>query len=98
MSDETKHEQLANPDDVESLDFATPTAAALSNSMSQEDTHALSLAKMQTAHANAEAKAAVSQAENMKLAQDNLVLRMALKYGLKDKDIINDNGTIERKS
>ena len=57
----------------------------------------LDLLKSKRELAVAKANAAVSQSEAAELNYSNLVLRLALKYQLREGDILNDDGTLVRK-
>jgi len=64
--------------------------------LSEQDKHALDLVKMKRALALANAEKALAQNESAELAYNNLVLQISFKYGLKEKDLINEQGEIIR--
>jgi len=58
------------------------------------DRMALELAKSKRQTALAEAKTALAQNENAELAYKYVVLQLYMKYGLSERDAINENGEI----
>lgn len=62
------------------------------------DKSVLDLAKARRETALEKAKTALAQSEVSELAYNNVILQLAIRYHLVDGDIINDDGTIKRKS
>jgi len=69
-----------------SIDTPTP-----SEFISEEDRHVLDLIKMKRA-------LAASNVEKIDLQYNNIVLQLTIKYGLKEKDGITEQGAIVRTS
>lgn len=66
--------------------------------ISDPDKAVLDAAKMKRENALLQSKLALANQENADLHYNNAILRLALSYGLKDGDIIEENGVIQRKS
>lgn len=64
--------------------------------LSEQDKHALDLVKMRKALALANAEKALAQNESAELQYNNVVLQLSFKYGLKEKDVITEQGEIKR--
>lgn len=64
--------------------------------LSDQDKHALDLVKMRKALALANAEKALAQNESAELQYNNVVLQLSFKYGLKEKDVITEQGEIKR--
>jgi hypothetical protein len=62
------------------------------------DKSVLEIIKLKREVALAHAKTALAQSESAELAYNNVVLQLAMRYRLSDGDVINDDGTIQRKS
>lgn len=74
---------------VSTLPNATVDMAAKPEFISDEDRHTLDMIKMKRA-------LAIANAEKSELAYSNLVLQLTLKYSLKEKDVITEQGEILR--
>jgi hypothetical protein len=66
--------------------------------LTAEDKAVLDAAKTKRELALANANLAVAKGESADLAHNNIVLRLAIKYSLRDGDLINEDGTITRKT
>lgn len=64
--------------------------------LSQEDKYNLDIAKLNEVISRLNAEKAVALNDASKLKYDNLVLQLALKYSMKDKDVITEQGEIIR--
>lgn len=64
--------------------------------LSEQDKSALDNAKFKKTLALANAEKALAQNEAAGLLFDNLILQLTIKYGLKEKDIITEQGEIVR--
>lgn len=62
--------------------------------LAETDRLALELAKSKRQTALAEAKTALAQNENAELAYKYIVLQLYMKYGLTERDAINESGEI----
>jgi hypothetical protein len=62
--------------------------------LAEVDRLALDLAKSKRQTALAEAKTALAQNENAELAYKYVVLQLYMKYGLSERDAINESGEI----
>lgn len=76
---------------VPTVESATPT-----EKIADVDRLALELAKSKRETALAEAKTALANNEKADLAYRYVVLQIYLKYGMTDKDALNENGEIVR--
>lgn len=87
---------------VAALDSPNDLIASLSENavekLSDADRSTLDAAKMKRELALANAKTALAQSENAELSYNNIVLQLALKYKLSNGDMINEDGTINRKN
>lgn len=86
----TKESTLASVAAAEA-DVATP------ESLSESDKGLVDNTKLKRELALERVKNALSQSENSELLYNNIILQLALKYNLKEGDIINEDGTIKRK-
>lgn len=66
--------------------------------LADADKTLLDTAKLKREQALMAAKLSVSQSESADLSYQNLVLQLALKYNLKEGDLIEESGQITRKS
>lgn len=66
--------------------------------ISAEDKAALDTVKAKRENALLHSKLALASQENSDLQYNNTVLQLALRYGLKDGDVIEENGDIKRKT
>lgn len=94
---------IAENTDTNAVNNADTLVETLSGSndvekLADPDKTTLDTAKMKRELALANAKTALAQSENAELSYNNVVLQLALKYKLANGDIINEDGTIERKS
>lgn len=84
--------------ELKPLDAPTATASLIEMTVKMSDTDrmVLELAKSKRQVALAEAKTALAQNENAELSYKYVVLQLYMKYGLTEKDAINENGEIIR--
>lgn len=73
-----------------------PAIVKTAESISESDKATLDIAKMKQEVALANTKAALSQSELSKVAYDNIILQLALKYKMSHGDKIEENGQITR--
>jgi hypothetical protein len=66
--------------------------------LSAEDKAVFDTAKTKRELALTNASLAVAKGESADLIHQNVILRLAIKYNLKDGDLINEDGSITRKS
>jgi hypothetical protein len=78
----------------EKVEVVTPE---LPNKLTEEDRFALEAVKHRKALALKEAEKAIAQNEAAEATYKVVVLQIAMKYNLKDADVINDDGSIVRK-
>ena len=74
-------------ENVQEVEMGTPRLVEV-------DRMALELAKSRRQTALAEAKTALAQNDNAELSYKYVVLQLYMKYGLSDRDAINENGEI----
>jgi hypothetical protein len=70
--------------------------AATKEFLSENDKHALDLIKLKRALSAATAEKVLAQNEVTELTYTNLLLKLSMKYGLKEKDLITEQGEIIR--
>lgn len=94
-----------NTDSVQQSDSAPATDAPtppmnvqVVERLTDADKNALDMIKVKRELALANAKAALAQSESAELSYNNLVLQLAMRYRLFDGDLINEDGSIVRKS
>ena len=87
MSKETKSKKLEPTNGAEVM-------PAIQNKLSDTDKMFLDLAKAKRETALAEAKTALAQHEKAELTYKYIVLQIYMKYGLTEKDALNENGDI----
>lgn len=92
MSKEKKASVQAVPQQVELP--APPAAEAPLPRLLEVDRLALELAKSKRQTALAEAKTALANNDNAELSYKYVVLQLYMKYGLTDRDAINEAGEI----
>lgn len=69
---------------------------SITESLSDVDKGLIDNIKLKRELALERAKNALSQSENAELHYNNIILQLAMKYGLKEGDIIAEDGTIKR--
>lgn len=70
--------------------------ADLPESLSELDKGLVDNTKLKRELALERVKNALSQSENAELLYNNIILQLAMKYSLKEGDIITEDGTIKR--
>lgn len=98
MTKEKKANQLVNMPAMPPAASAPPMKMEVVERLVDADKSALDLAKARRETALEKAKTALAQSENSELAYNNVILQLALRYHLVDGDIINDDGSIKRKT
>ena len=84
---------------LKSVDAPSPAHQAMpTDVLSAQDKTELEDAKTKQNLAKEKMQFCVLQVQNADLAYDNIILRLAMRYGLIDGDIIGENGTITRKA
>jgi regulator of replication initiation timing len=91
MSKKTPKETLPPPQ-VEELKVQVVERLA------ENDKTMLETAKLKRELGVERAKTALAQSESSELTYNNVILQLALKYGLNNGDILNEDGTITRKT
>jgi hypothetical protein len=76
--------------------YVPPTVRQAPEKISDEDRTALNELKTKRDLALANAKLALSQSENLELANNNLILQLAMRYKLNDGDRVGEDGVITR--
>lgn len=77
---------------------AAEARTALPERLSESDQGQIDNSKLKRELAMERVKNALAQSENSELMHNNIILQLALKYNLKEGDIINEDGTIQRQS
>lgn len=71
-------------------------SSAPAESLSELDKCLVDNTKLKRELALERVKNALSQSENVELLHNNIILQLAMKYKLKEGDIISEDGTIKR--
>jgi hypothetical protein len=74
-----------------------PVKVEMVERLSDADKATLDLAKVKKELALEKARTSVAQSELSEVTYNNIILQLALKYGLKDGDNIETDGSIKRK-